>query len=42
MKSGWELDNKNESGETPLHIASRNGFLDIVAYLTKKGANINQ
>ena len=31
----------NEAGETPLHIAARNGNLNIVRYLIRKGANKN-
>jgi len=31
----------NDSGETPLHIASKKGDLEIVKFLVEKGADVN-
>ena len=36
-----EMNRKNESGLTPLHISSKNGQKDIVECLIKFGANVN-
>ena len=36
------LEIKNKSGMTPLHIASSNGYSDIVKYLIKSGANLEE
>ena len=32
---------KNNHGETPLHIAAREGHIDIAELLINKGADIN-
>jgi hypothetical protein len=41
INSGSPLDIKNIDGDTALHIAARNGYLDIVKVLIAKGASKN-
>jgi len=40
QKIGAEVDLKNGSGQTALHIASKEGRLDVVKTLTRNGASI--
>lgn len=35
------LNSKNDLGQTPLHVACAEGFVDIAKYLLKKKANVN-
>jgi ankyrin repeat protein len=37
-----KVNYKNESGNSPLHIATERGFLDIVKALLEKGARVNE
>lgn len=39
---GVKFDFADRDGRTPLHIASSEGYLDIVKYLLNKGANITK
>eukprot|EP01118_Nematostelium_gracile_P010886 TRINITY_DN3816_c0_g1_i4.p1 TRINITY_DN3816_c0_g1~~TRINITY_DN3816_c0_g1_i4.p1 ORF type:complete len:832 (+),score=244.16 TRINITY_DN3816_c0_g1_i4:46-2541(+) len=39
VDAGVKLDVCEVSGLTPVHMASYNGYLDVVDYLVKKGAN---
>ena len=41
INRGSPLDSKNINGETALHIAAKNGYIDIVKALLAKGASIN-
>jgi len=41
INRGSPLNIKNVNGETALHIAAKNGYLDIVKALLAKGASIN-
>ena len=41
INRGSPLDSKNVNGETALHIAAKNGYIDIVKALLAKGASIN-
>ena len=41
INRGSPLDTKNVNGETALHIAAKNGYVDIVKALLAKGASIN-
>ena len=41
INRGSPLDSKNINGETALHIAAKNGYIDIVKALLTKGASIN-
>jgi len=41
INRGSPLDSKNINGETALHIAAKNGYMDIVKALLAKGASTN-
>jgi ankyrin repeat protein len=41
MAKGCKINDKDDGGNTPLHVAVRAGKLDLVAYLVEKGADIN-
>ncbi|WP_179947520.1 ankyrin repeat domain-containing protein, partial [Wolbachia endosymbiont of Cylisticus convexus] len=36
-----DVNAKNIYGETPLHLAARSGYLNVVEKLIEKGANVN-
>ncbi|WP_341814104.1 ankyrin repeat domain-containing protein [Wolbachia endosymbiont (group A) of Nomada flava] len=40
ISQGANLEAKYGDGSTPLHIASRNNYLDVLEYLVKSGANL--
>ena len=40
--SGLEIDSLDSSGETPLHIAARNGLVGVIATLLQAGADPNR
>ena len=37
---GADIDSQNNRGDTPLHISAYRGFLEIVKYLVRAGANV--
>lgn len=41
IERGAKVDSRNESNETPLMVASFNGYSDIVSLLISKGADVN-
>lgn len=41
IKYGCDLNEKTESGDTPLHLACYRGFPEIVQILIEAGANFN-
>lgn len=41
LKNGFNVDEKDEDGWTPLHFACNNGNYDISQYLLKKEADVN-
>jgi ankyrin repeat protein len=41
LKGGSEIDEKDQSGSTPLYYASLNGHLDILRSLLDKGADVD-
>lgn len=42
IDSGIELDVANKKGLTPLHIAARNGYIDLVRLLCIAGCDVNK
>lgn len=42
IDSGIELDVANKQGLTPLHIAARNGYIDLVRLLCIAGCDVNK
>ena len=41
LDAGADVNFQNKEGCTPLHLASRRNFLDIVKVLLDNGANVN-
>jgi uncharacterized protein len=41
LKSGFEINSKNEKGHSILMLAAYNGHFNLVSYLISKGANVN-
>jgi len=41
VRNGAALDARNNRGETPLHLALRNGFHDLVQEMIARGAPVN-
>jgi uncharacterized protein YegJ (DUF2314 family) len=39
LDAGADLEAIDDDGETPLHVATINGFADLVVYLIERGAN---
>lgn len=42
LDEGMDIDERDESNRTPLHIAVSNNFEDIVRLLVSRGANVNR
>lgn len=42
IESGAELDVTNEKGLTPLHVAARNGHINIVRLLCLSGCDVDK
>ena len=41
IKSGLDINVKNNTGSTPLHTAAENGHFEIVTFLLENGGNVN-
>ena len=41
LAAGWDVNAKEEDGETPLHVAAFNGGKEIAELLLAKGADVN-
>ena len=39
IANGLDLDQKDEKGNTPLHIATKNVFVELVQFFVKTGAD---
>jgi ankyrin repeat protein len=41
LEKGANVNAQAKDGETPLHLAAWNGYVDVVRLLLEKGANVN-
>ena len=41
LRAGAKLEVKDQAGETPLHVAAQEGFIDAARMLIKAGAHVN-
>ena len=42
VESPYDLDEKNDWGDTPLHLASQKGHIDFILILLEYGAYVNE
>ena len=42
MEHGADINKGNSNGATPLYIACKNGYIEVVKYLVEHGVDINK